>query len=68
MGSLSLERGLLGPGNLLVLAPDASAVFLLSLLWAGVFGVVGWKVAEPPTRPDQHDPSESPDVSGTSKV
>jgi hypothetical protein len=67
IGTLSLERGLLGPGNLFVLAPDASAVFLLSLLWAGALGAVGWKVAESQPRPDQHD-EESRDVSGTSKV
>ena len=58
IGSLSLEHGLLGPGNLLVLSPDASAVFFLSLLWSGALGVVGWKVAESQPRPDQHEPSE----------
>lgn len=60
IGTLSLERGLLGPGNLLVLQPDASAVFFLSLLWAGVLGIVGWKVAESQS---QHDPSGSTDTS-----
>jgi hypothetical protein len=68
IGTLSLERGLLGPGNLFVLTPDASAVFLLSLLWAGVLGVVGWKVAESQPHPEEQDSSESADRSGTSRV
>jgi len=63
VGTLSLDRGLLGPGNLLVLSPDATAVFFLSLLWAGVLGIVGWKVAESQPRSEQHNRSDSTDRS-----
>jgi hypothetical protein len=58
IGNLSLERVLVGQGNLLVLAPDASAAFFLALVWAGVLGIIGWKVAESQPRPAQ-DPSDS---------
>jgi hypothetical protein len=69
IGALSLERGLLGPGNLLVLAPDSSAVFFLSMLWAGIFGVLGWKVADsyPGTSHAEDVAAESTDRSGTSR-
>jgi hypothetical protein len=64
IGALSVDRGFLGRGNLLVLAPDAAAVFFLGLLWAGVIGALGWRIADgQPGWPEPDEPARRSEVS-----
>jgi hypothetical protein len=46
IGTVSIDRALLGRGNLLAISPRPAIVLVLSFIWAVALGFAGWKAAE----------------------
>jgi hypothetical protein len=46
IGTISIDRALLGRGNLLAISPRPALVLVLGFVWATALGFAGWKAAE----------------------
>jgi hypothetical protein len=64
IGTVTIDRALLGRGNLLAISPRPAIVLALSFIWAAALGFAGWKAAESqlPAQEDRSRPPDGPEM------
>jgi hypothetical protein len=69
IGTVDIDRALLGRGNLLAISPRPAIVLVLSFIWAAALGFAGWKAAESQllSEEDRSGSAEGPEVSANER-